>query len=545
MRPRAIAASLLFGAALGAGGWWLRQVPVFDEPALEPVGDPSIGPRLFEQVQQIIAARYVDSIPLDSLYRKAIAGLVDELDDPYSTFLPEQRVERLTEQMNGNYAGVGLQLGQRDGWITVIEPVPGSPSDRAGVLAGDRVVAIAGESTRGLSSDEAIRLLRGAPGSSVDVTLDRLGIGRVDVRLTRESVTRRAVPRAVMLHDRVGYVDVNLFNQNTVTELQQAIDSLVRVGGAKGLLLDLRGNPGGLLEQGVAVAELFLDPPQRIVELRGRPGSAVGTLSDRDIQPWPQLAIAVLVDGNSASASEIVAGALQDNDRAVIVGRTSYGKGSAQSVFPMTIGGALRLTTARWYTPLGRSISPRRDTAEVEGLFRPRMPADSLRPVFTTPAGRVLRGGGGIVPDVAAGDTVLPSMVEAFVRELADQVPAYRAAMERLALSIRQRGAFTTPLQPVSREMVEELWQDLERRKLPVTRRSFDAAAPWIARALGYEVARITFGPDAEFLRRAQHDPVITRALRLLDGASSPREPFARVDDPGVLVPMPEPTFDE
>jgi carboxyl-terminal processing protease len=545
MRPRTIAASLLFGAALGVGGWWLRQVPLAAEPVLAPVGEPSVGPRLFEQVQQLIATRYVDSIPLDSLYRKAIAGLVDELEDPYSAFLPERRVERLTEQMNGNYAGVGMQLALRDGWITVIEPLPGAPADRAGVLAGDRVVAIAGEATRGLSNDDAIRLLRGVPGSAVAVTLDRLGIGRVEVRLTRESVTRRAVPRAVMLHDRVGYVDVNLFNQNTVTELEQAVDSLVRRAGATALLLDLRGNPGGLLEQGVSVAELFLDPPQRIVELRGRPGTAAGTLADRGAQRWPQLALAVLVDGNSASASEIVAGALQDHDRAIVVGRTSFGKGSAQSVFPMTIGGALRLTTARWYTPLGRSISPRRDTADPDAPARPRMPDDSLRPRFTTPAGRTVHGGGGIVPDVVAGDTATPLLVQAFVRELGEQVPAYRAAMERLAVALRQRQAFRDPLQPVTREMVEALWRDLEQRRLPVTRRSFDAAAPWIARALGYELARVTFGADAEFRRRAQHDPVIARALRLLDGAASPRDPFARADDPGVLVPMPDPTFDD
>lgn len=546
MRPRAIVASLLFGAALGVGGWWLKQVPVFEEPAVEPVVDPSVGPRLFEQVQQLIATRYVDSIPMDSLYRKAIAGLVDELDDPYSAFLPERRLARLNEQMNGNYAGVGMSLGQRDGWITVIEPLPGAPADRAGVLAGDRVIAIAGESTRGLSNDEAIRLLRGEPGTSVNVTLDRLGIGRVDVRLTRESVTRRAVERAMVLHGKVGYVDLKVFNQNTVSELQQAIDSLVRLGGATSLILDLRGNPGGLLEQGVAVAEMFLDPPQRIVELRGRPGTPAGLTTDRDVQPWTQLALAVLVDGNSASASEIVAGALQDNDRAIIVGRTSYGKGSAQSVFPMTIGGALRLTTARWYTPLGRSISPERDTTgDEEGVFRPRMPDDSLRPRYTTPGGRAVRGGGGIVPDVIAGDTVMPLMVRDFVRELGDQVPAYRAAMERLALSMRQRGLVKGPLEPVTREMVEELWRDLERRRLPVTRASFDAAAPWIARALGYELARVTFGADAEFLRRTQHDPVITRALRLLDGVATPREPFSRAEDPSVLVPVPEPTFDE
>jgi len=542
MRARAIVASLLFGSAMGAGGWWMGQSR--DElPALDPVREPAVGARVFEQVQLLIATRYVDSIPIDSIYRKAIAGLVEELDDPYSSFLPEQRMRRLAEQMNGEYVGVGMQLGERDGWATVIEPFPGGPAERAGVQAGDRVVAVEGESTRRLSNEEVVRLLRGAPGSAVSFTLDRLGADRFTVNLTREAVTRRAVPRVTMLRPQVGYVDVNVFGANTAAELRVALDSLSRLG-ARSVLLDLRGNPGGLLEQGVAVAELFLDPAQRIVELRGRPGTVPEMIVDQEPQEWPRLSIAVLIDGNSASASEIVAGALQDHDRAVIVGRTSFGKGSAQSVFPMTTGGALRLTTARWFTPLGRSISPSVDSVPDAGA-RARVLADTARPRYTTPMGRVVLGGGGIVPDVMAGDTAQPVPVQLFVRALGAETARYRDAVARTALTFKQRGALRNALQPVSREMVNAVWDEMSRRQLPVDRATFDAAAPWIARALGYEIARVAFGSDAEFMRRTQNDPTITRALRLLDGSGSPREPFARVDDPGVLVPMPEPTFDE
>jgi carboxyl-terminal processing protease len=548
MRFRAIVAALLFGSTLGAGAWWLRR-DVVELPPLDEVREPSVGPRLFEQVQTIIATRYVDSLPLDSIYRKAVAGLMDELNDPYSSFLPEQRMRRLSEQMAGNYGGVGAQIDLRDGWITVIEPTPGAPAERAGVQAGDRIVEIEGESTRGLTTDEVTRLLRGAPGSIVEFTVQRFGQYRFTVKVAREAVVRRAVPRVAMLRPGVGYVDLNVFSANTAAELRTALDSLDRLG-ARGVLLDLRGNPGGLLEQGVAVAELFLDPGQRIVELRGRPRTAPEVIADREPQSWPWLAVAVLIDGNSASASEIVAGALQDNDRAIVVGRTSFGKGSAQSVFPMTTGGALRLTTARWYTPLGRSISPVLDSAlsesEIARGMRVSRPAeDSARPRFTTEAGRTVVGGGAIVPDVFAGDTALPAPVQAFVRALGTETPAYRDAVARVALLHKQRGTFTSPLHPMTREIVNAVWEEIERRRLPVDRQTFDAAAPWIARSLGYEITRVTFGPDAEFLRRSQNDPVIVRALRLLDGARTPREPFARTGDPGITLPVAEPALEE
>lgn len=539
MRTRAISASLLFGTALAVGGWWIGQERV-QPPELSAVRTPEQGARLFEQVYGYIATQYVDSLPLDSLYRKAVAGLVEELNDPYSAFLPESRMRRLESQIAGHYGGVGMQVDIRDGWLTVMEPYPGTPADRAGVLAGDRIVAIEEESTNTLSLDEVSRLLRGEPGSKVSFTIERFGVHRFDVSLEREAVVRRAVPRVVMLRPGVGYVDVNVFGENTANELRLALDSLNHLG-AHSVVLDLRGNPGGLLEQGVAVSELFLDPDKRIVELRGRPGVAPEQVVARDPQWWPKLAVAVLVDGNSASASEIVAGALQDHDRAIVVGHTSYGKGSAQTIFPMNTGGALRITTARWYTPLGRSISQLVDTSGARAAA-----LDTTRPRFTTAMGRTVFGGGGIVPDVVAGDAELPVAVQQFVRSLGTQTASYRDAVSRVALTLRQQERFTTPMQPVTRAMVDEVWTEMQRRNLRIVRAEFDSAAPWIGRALGYEATRLTFGSDAEFMRRSEDDASIARALRLLEGVSSPREPFARAEaNGGVVVPMRLPSFEE
>jgi carboxyl-terminal processing protease len=545
MRARSIVASLLFGAALGAGGWWISQERA-DEPALNTVSLPDNGRLLFEQVYRLVATQYTDSVPLDSLYRKAVAGLVGELDDPYSAFLPETRSRRLAEQMSGNYGGVGIQVGERDGRVTVIEPLPGAPAERAGVQPGDRIIAVEGESTLGHSSNEVVRMLRGVPGSPVQFTIERYGIYRFDVRVARESVTRRAVPRVVMVRPKVGYIDIDLFNQNTDSELRAALDSLNQLG-AQSVLLDLRGNPGGLLEQGVAVAELFLDPNQRIVELRGRPGEAPQTVTARDPQWWPKLAVAVLVDENSASASEIVAGALQDNDRAIVVGRTSFGKGSAQTVYPMSTGGALRITTARWYTPLGRSITPPELTTEGRAALTQAAADDeeAVRPTYTTAMGRTLRGGGGIVPDVTAGEVGRPLPLQQLARALGPKTAEYRDAVASVALSIKQEGVFTNPQQPVSRRMVEGVWQQLADRDVPLTRAQFDVAGPWIARTLGYELARVCFGADEEFLRRAKNDPTIARALWLLEGVSSPREPFARAEDTSEPIPMRIPAFDD
>src|SRR5688572_2684423 len=252
--------------------------------------------------------------------------------------------------------------------------------------------------------------------------------------LTRADIQVRAVRRADLLPGQLAYLDIDVFSEQTASELTREIASMRRRG-LRALILDLRRNPGGLLEQGVAVSDLFLNRGQQIVSMRGRAHGATRDFTDEEQQPWPDLPLVVLVDEGSASASEIVAGALQDHDRAVILGETTFGKGSAQSVFAMPDGGALKLTTARWFTPVGRSIqrsrsaNPDDELAEVEAEgARPRVAGETPlteRATHRTDAGRVIYGGGGITPDVFVSDDDQELELQ---RSLGDQVGRFRDA---------------------------------------------------------------------------------------------------------------------
>ena len=528
-RPvRALVAALGFGGLLAVGGWWAgRDLTAATPPVRAPLG----GARLFDQVVAAVAQKYVDSIPADTIFAKSVAGMLNELDDPFTSFLPEERLRRLNEQMNGTFSGVGIQVDIRDGWPVVIEPLVGGPSERAGVLAGDRIVLIGKESTKDLDRDEVFKRLRGPSGTTVTFTVERES-QRQTFTLMRDKVHLRAVQRVVLLPNGVGYVDVNVFNAFTATELSAAVDSLVKMG-ARSMVLDLRGNPGGLLEQGVAVAELFLDRGQSIVQLRGRAGSPPQTFTDSQPQRWPTLPLAVLLDRASASASEIVAGALQDHDRAVVLGVTSFGKGSAQNVYPLSNGGALRLTIARWYTPVGRSINRpperRADDLDASDTGDVTLP-DTIKPRFRTDAGRTVFGGGGITPDVVVGDTLTPQPVQALARAMGKNLGAYRDALSKLAQ--QRKRTMLSAGDMVTRAELDELYNDLVRRNVAPPRAVFDAAGPWIARSLGYEMARVAFGSDAEFLRRTQDDATLQRAAQLLQSARSPRDVFGNLERP-------------
>lgn len=530
-RSRAIAAAVLFVGLLSLGGWWSgRDLTAATRQAPAPLG----GARLFDQVVAAVTQKYVDSLDGSVIYDKAVAGLLRELKDPYTSYLAEDRLRRLNEQISGTYAGVGLQIDIRDGWPVVIEPIVGGPSERAGVLVGDRLVLVGKESTEGWSRDETSKAMRGPPGSSVTFTVER-GESRVNFTLLRDKVHLRAVQRAQLLQNGVGYVDVNVFSAQTAAELSAAVDSVVKLG-ARSLIMDLRGNPGGLLEQGVAVAELFLDRGQSIVQLRARPGSQPQVFTDSQPQRWPTLPLAVLVDRASASASEIVAGALQDHDRALVLGVTSFGKGSAQNVYPLSSGGALRLTIARWYTPVGRSINrpaPRDREAEIDD--RADVLPDTIRPRFRTDAGRTVFGGGGITPDVITGDTTTPLQVQSLARAMGKNAGAYRDALAKQAQA--QKRTMNGPGDPVTSAMLDALYVALVGRGVAPPRPVFDSAAPWISRSLGYEMTRVAFGADADFLRRTQDDSVLQRAMALLQVARSPREVFSTLEKRAADVP--------
>ena len=339
--------------------------------------------RLFEQVVGHVSRDFVDSLPADELYRRAAVGLAREIEDPFSMVLSPQALRRLRESATGQYPGIGVELDLREGQVTVIAPIAGTPADSAGIRPGDRIVAVDGRNVVGMPMDEVQQLMRGASGTAIRLTIERGDAETVEVRLRRGQIRYHPVQRAFLPAPAIGYVELATFSDSAAAELRRAVDSL-RAAGARSLILDLRENPGGLLEQGIGVADLFLNTGDVIASTRGRTTDADVDFADRRPETWPGMPVVVLVDSGSASASEIVAGALQDHDRAEIVGTATYGKGSAQSVFPLVGERALKLTTARWFTPDGRSID--RDSTGKGGITPDievrRVPSDTTDAVL-------------------------------------------------------------------------------------------------------------------------------------------------------------------
>ncbi len=355
--------TIIAGAVLGVGlifGGTLIQSGAWHEAHAA-----TASARLLDEVIARVREDFLDTLTTDELQRKAATGLVRELNDAHSALLTADAYHRLEETTSGRYAGIGIEIDLRDGEVTVIAPLAGTPADSAGIQTGDRLVAIDGRSTTGLSMEDVQLALRGAPGTTVRLSIVRGELPAKVLALRRTNITFHPVQRALLMPEGIAYVELATFSESAASELWDAVDSLRRAG-ARSLILDLRENPGGLLEQGIEVADLFLDRGSVIASTRGRTPDADQEFTDQAAQRWPTLPMVVLVDSGSASASEIVAGALKDHERAVLVGSRTYGKGSAQSVFPVTGGQAVKLTTARWFTPDGRSIEGDSTKAGIE-----------------------------------------------------------------------------------------------------------------------------------------------------------------------------------
>ena len=510
---------IVAGTMLGAlvtGGWLLqRGAHTGTFTAYE-------GARLFESVFRRVQTDFVDTVADSALYQKSVDGMLYELRDPYSAFLPPERLARLNESTSGNYAGLGLEVDLRDGWLIVVTPLPGGPAEHAGIQPGDRIIEIGGRSTKGWTNEEASKVLRGRPGTMVSLKIERPGISSpLELRLERSAIHQSAVRRTALLADGVGYIDLKAFSDSTAKEVTNAITSLLSRG-MKTLVLDLRTNPGGLLGQGVRVTDLFLNPGQKIVSMRGRVPDANREYADTAKQTWPQLPLMVLVDGRSASASEIVAGALQDHDRAVIIGQPTYGKGSAQSVIPFGAQGGLKITTARWFTPAGRSITRLRGNEDDDE------PPPVKKERFHTDGGRIVYGGGGINPDVVAGDTIAPVADTDFLRALGVQTGRFRDAVTDYALYLKANRVITTPDFVVTPAMREEVWNRMRARGIDIPRSAFDEAESLVSRQLAFEISRYVFGSEAEFRRRASLDKVLQKALELARGARSEQDLLRR-----------------
>ena len=531
MKHRWSITALIAALSFLSGGWLLQRGTGGD-------GGTYRQARLFDDVLSHVRNFYVDSIPEADLYTKATNGMLDELKDPYSVLLTGADFKELTEKTSGNYAGLGIQIDVRDGWITVVAPLPDSPAERAGIQTGDQIVEVDGKSTQGWNSEQAVKSLRGEPGSNVAILIRRAGFEEaVPYKLNRATIHFKSVPAGTEFDGGVGYISLNPVQETSAQELREEIVAM-RGKGMKALILDLRNNPGGLLDQGIKVSDLFLDPGQEVVSTRGRARGSTRQFYDEEKQLDPSLPIVVLVSEGTASAAEIIAGALQDHDRALLVGTPTFGKGLVQTLYPLGQETALKLTTARWYTPSGRTIQRKADSeqdqvlqaiAEGNPLARgdSSAAADSAmkaRPIFHTDDGRIVRGGGGIVPDLIVRPDTLTAPEREFIKGLGDKVQAYRDVLTTYALDMKRDKAVRSEAFQVTAPMRQQVYDRLKAKGVTMSAASFQAGASLVDQQLSYEISRYVFGRPAEFRRRAQDDPQVQTAITLLRKAQSPKQ---------------------
>jgi carboxyl-terminal processing protease len=482
---------------------------------------------LFDQVLAIVANKYVDSLQTPDIYEKAAHGLVRELNDPYSELLTPKTNEEFSRAVGGRYGGVGMLLEeQKNGAgtrIVVSRVFPHTPAEEGGVQEGDIIIKVDSLVVSGDTKiDSVSNALRGIAGTVVHVNYARPGVPEpIKLSFKRATIHVPAVAYAAQFGDHMGYIPLQTFNENTAEEVTAAAQQLEKQG-AKGLVLDLRDNGGGIVEQSLAVASLFLKEGQPIASVRGR--NTPEEIARASTMHLPtQLPLVVLTDGGTASASEIVAGALQDHDRALVLGTTSFGKGLVQSVFPLDGGYALKITTGKWFTPNGRSIHRERKLLADGRLVEVK--PDSLeteaqkknKPAFKSDAGRTVYGGGGITPDIIVPDDTLSTQEQDFYKAMALKAQAFVTTLNHYAFELKGSPKNFT----VTPEWRAELRRRLTAAGVTIDPKMEPVAQKLLDRELDRRVARLVLGDAGAKERYLADDHQLSRALALLSTSHS------------------------
>ncbi len=492
------------------------------------------GLKILGGVYERVFYNYVDDVDAYELLEAGIGGMLDYLDE-HSQYLPPSFYEDLMMSTEGEFGGLGITINIRDHYPTVVSPIEGTPAFLMGIQGGDQIIEIEGETTLDFSSTDAVKLLRGEPGTQVTITIQREGLDEpFPLTITRDIIHVDSVPYAFMIED-IGYIRVGNFSRTTTDELAEKLAELESAG-ARGLILDLRWNPGGLLEAANGVSELFLDDGDLIVYTKGRLRSQNRSYYSEGAQPQhkTKLPTIVMVNGSSASASEIVSAAIQDHDAGLVVGKTSFGKGTVQTVFPLTDDRALKLTTAKYYTPSGRSIHKDRhqddsdiDLTEMPGdaqaddvELEADLPRDE-KEKFSTDAGRIVYGGGGITPDIEIDQPFLSDFEVALERDgalfnFATTWSAHHTVPRDVVVDATLFAAFAEHLG--TREKIDEYLGVYE------IVRSDDLLAEnedYIRQGIRRELMRRNYGPQAAYQVAIEDDIQLQETLAIFERARS------------------------
>ncbi len=465
----------------------------------------------FKDVLSLADKYYVDNVDTQKLVDAAINGLLGQLD-PHSVYIPAKDVRQISEDFRGSFDGVGIEYDVVNDTLLVVSPIAGGPSELVGIQAGDKIIAIDSKSAVGITRDEVQKKLRGPKGTKVTVTVVRAGLDKpLEFEIIRDKIPLYSVTASFIVNGEVGYVYVNRFSETTGKELEDALAKL-KAQGMKELVLDLRDNPGGLLDQAVNVASDFLPKGKTIVYTKGRiPESNEYFTSSGG--SYNKIPLIVLANGGSASASEIVTGAIQDLDRGLVVGETTFGKGLVQRQFSLDDGSAVRITIARYYTPSGRLIQrpygknrakyfmePMEvDSSEKSGAnLEHTLESDSGRPVFKTADGRKVYGGGGITPDYIVKMGKVPGFIyqfqvkRIFLEYVDNHVSQHQ---DKIRKEYGSAENFNREFQ-VTDKLLDEIYSRAEKAGIKITREEYDKNTKYVSMLLKAQIARNIWGND-------------------------------------------------
>ena len=481
-------------------------------PAAASSGDTDVRDSLrqFTEVYNLVEQNYAEPVNADkAIYNGAIPGMLHVLD-PHSNFFDPKAYALLREDQRGKYYGVGMTVGPRNNKVIVIAPFVGTPAYRAGIRPGDIIVAVDGKATDNMSTTDVADLLKGPKGTTVHITILREGNDKpLEFAVIRDEIPRYSVDLHFLIRPGIGYMHINGFNETTETEVQKALDEM---GDLKGLVLDLRGNPGGLLSEGVGVADKFLHKGQVIVSHHGRssPEKRYVATHGNGGKDYP---LVVLVNRGTASAAEIVAGAIQDHDRGLIVGETTFGKGLVQTVYPLSENTGLALTTAKYYTPSGRLIQRDYSNVSLYDYYFERDNDNNTanKEVKLTDSGRTVYGGGGIRPD----REVPPVKTNHFEDTLLQHYAFFNFAKKYVV------DHHPTEKYEVDDATLQEFHKFLEDEKIPFSEADLVENNEWIRANIKSEIFVDAFGQNEGLKVKEEADPLVLKALDLLPDAKA------------------------
>jgi carboxyl-terminal processing protease len=484
----------------------------------------------FTAVLDTIESNYVERIPSPKVISGGINGLLHSLD-PHSNFLDEEAYASLQEEQHGSFYGLGITIQSINGILTVISPIEGTPAFKAGLRAGDVISEIEGEPTKGKPTSLLLKKLRGPKGTKVTITVEREGFpDPMHFTLVRDEIPVNSISYSFMIQPGTGYIRIKNFTETTSRELEQALHKL-KEDGMKSLIVDLRFNTGGLLDQAIKVSDEFLEKGSVIVSTKGRISEANTVYKCPETNDYENMPLVVLVNRSSASASEIVAGAIQDHDRGIVVGTTTWGKGLVQSLYRLSANTALALTTARYYTPSGRLIQ-RDYSRSMYDYYYTDIGVDedqSHREKAYTTTGREVYGGGGITPDVKV-DSIQQSK---FMDLLNSEYVFFNFAKRFSASDERKVQAVDALAEPrenlnvidknfkVNDEVMENFKEFLGKSKISFTDKDIEDNLPQIKAQIRQEVFGAIWGSEEGYKVASEQDPQILKAMELLPRAEA------------------------